>query len=210
MERFFKHLSWGIFATVIFMLLVGPSKLFAQYKIKDIGGFEYDMPSYWTKGSEPSGATLTWATDEYLSLGRSLKISKAVTGEAASWVSENMCDQWTPLHGANKDWMMGAYVKTEGVNINPANADAEWYLLWEFYNEGGTKIGETQLPIDQSVATSSGWVADTNAVGETILPEDSYTTIVSFVGGQNATGTVWVDNLYYGRPTWCEVECDVE
>ena len=51
------------------------------------------------------------------------------------------------------------------------------------------------MPIDQSVSTSSGWVADTNAVGETILPEDSYTTIVSFVGGPNATGTVWVDDF---------------
>ena len=112
-------------------------------EISGIGGFESDMPSYWTKGSEPGGATLTWATDEFMSLGRSLKIEKGVTGEAASWVSENMCDQWTPLHEANKDWIMGAYVKTEGVNTNPANADAEWYLLWEFYNEGGTKIGET-------------------------------------------------------------------
>ena len=67
-------------------------------EISGIGGFESDMPSYWTKGSEPGGATLTWATDEYMSLGRSLKIEKGVTGEAASWVSENMCDQWTPIH----------------------------------------------------------------------------------------------------------------
>ena len=51
------------------------------------------------------------------------------------------------------------------------------------------------MPIDQSVASNGAFVADTNEVGETILPEDSYTTIVSFVGGKNATGTVWVDNL---------------
>ena len=45
-------------------------------EISNIGGFESDLPSYWTKGSEPDGATLTWATDEYRTLGRSLKISK--------------------------------------------------------------------------------------------------------------------------------------
>jgi len=177
------------------ILLFVPSFTFAQYKIADIGGFESDLPSYWTKGSEPGGSTLTWATDEYRSLGRSLKISKEVTGESAAWVSENMCDQWTPVHGSDLDWLLGAYVKTENVNTNPASEDAEWYLLWEFYNQANTKIGETRIPIDQSVATSSGWVADTNAVGETILPEDSYTTIVSFVGGANATGTVWIDDV---------------
>ena len=103
-----------------------------------------------------------------MSLGRSLKISKEVTGEAAAWVSENMCDQWSPTHAANIDWRIGAWVLTDNVNTNPANDDARWYLKWEFYNQAGTFIGETMLPVDQSMATSDGWTADTNAVGETI------------------------------------------
>ncbi|MBI1938436.1 MAG: T9SS type A sorting domain-containing protein, partial [Ignavibacteriales bacterium] len=46
----------------------------------------------------------------------------------------------------------------------------------------------------------SGWIADTNAVGSAILPEDSYTTIIKFVAGKNATGTVWADDfMLYGR-----------
>jgi hypothetical protein len=38
-------------------------------------------------------------------------------------------------------------------------------------------------------------MADTNDVGETILPKKSFTTYVSFVGGKDATGTVWVDEF---------------
>jgi hypothetical protein len=61
-------------------------------------------------------------------------------------------------------------------------------------------MGETKLPIDQSVATSSGWVADTNGIGESILPKDSWKTIIKFVAGKNATGTVWADDfMLYGR-----------
>jgi hypothetical protein len=45
-----------------------------------------------------------------------------------------------------------------------------------------------------------GWVADTNGVGATILPKDSWKTIITFVGGKNATGTVWADDfMLYGR-----------
>jgi hypothetical protein len=43
-------------------------------------------------------------------------------------------------------------------------------------------------------------MADTNGVGETILPQDSWKTIIRFVGGKNATGTVWADDfMLYGR-----------
>ena len=51
------------------------------------------------------------------------------------------------------------------------------------------------MPIDQSTASSSGWVADTNGIGETILPKDSWKTIIKFVAGKNATGTVWADDF---------------
>ena len=69
-----------------------------------------------------------------------------------------------------------------------------------FTDRTAPKIGETKLPINQSTASSNAWVADTNAVGSTILPEDSYTTIIKFVAGKNATGTVWADDfMFYGR-----------
>ncbi|MBC8401148.1 MAG: T9SS type A sorting domain-containing protein [Candidatus Marinimicrobia bacterium] len=173
---------------------------FGIAQITAIGGFEGDLPSYWTKGSEPAGATLEWATDQYHSLGRSLKISKSATSESAAWISENVCDFWSPQHYADVDIKLGAFVKTEGVNINPSTDDEKWSISYTFYDSAGALIGETLLPIDQSAASSSGFVADTNAVGETILPVDSWTTIISFVGGKDATGTVWVDDfIFLGR-----------
>jgi len=133
-------------------------------------------------------------------MGRSLKIEKTGTGDSASWISENMVDLWSPKHLANVDINVGAYVKTMNVNTNPANEDEMWWISYAFYDSAGEFIGETKLPIDQSTATSSGWIADTNGVGETVLPVDSWRTIISFVAGSNATGTVWADDfLLYAR-----------
>ena len=44
-------------------------------QISGIGSFESNLPSYWTKGTEPAGAPLTWASDQSRSLGKSLKIT---------------------------------------------------------------------------------------------------------------------------------------
>ena len=98
------------------------------------------------------------------------------------------------------DILLGAYVKTENVNTNPANDDARWFIVYTFYDSAGALLNETRLPIDQSVATSTGWVADTNQLGETLLAKDAWKLIVSFVAGKNATGTVWADDfIFYGR-----------
>jgi hypothetical protein len=190
--------STKIFPILLFSCMVYASSIIAQ--INSIGGFEGDLPSYWTKGSEPGGATLTWASDEFRSLGRSLKISKTTTTDSAAWISENMVDLWSPQHLMGVDIKVGAYVKTENVNTNPTTDDERWWISYTFWNSVGGLIGETKLLIDQSVASSTGWVADTNAVAETILAEDAWTTIIKFVGGKNATGTVWVDDfIFLGR-----------
>jgi len=160
-----------------------------------IGGFEATTPSYWNMGNQPAGATLSWATDQFRSLGHSLKMTKTATSDTAAWVSDNMCDIWSPQILHNVDILLGAYVKTSGVNTSPSTNDQRWYIAYTFYDSAGAFIGQTKLPIDQSSATSSGWVADTNAVGQTILPKDAWKLIISFVGGKNATGTVWADDF---------------
>jgi hypothetical protein len=171
--------------------------------ISEIGSFEQGLPSYWTKGSEPGGATLSWATDDSRSMGRSLKITKTATSEAAMWESENMCDLWSEKHFANVDMYMGLYYKTSGVNTNPTTEDQKWYVSYSFYRENGTLIGEQKFELDQSVASTTGWVADTTAIGEISLPEDSWKTIIRFVGGKDATGTVWADDfIMNGRNGW--------
>ena len=188
----------GFVSIIIFQIA-----LFAQSGINDIGGFEQTLPSYWTKGAEPSGSTLSWATDQFRSMGKSLKIEKTSTSEAAMWESENMVDLWSERHFANVDINLGQYYMTSGVNINPQNDDERWYITWTFYREDGSVIGEKRFDIDQSVSSTGGWVADTTAVGELSLPEDSWKTIVRFIGGKNATGTVWTDDyIFFGRNGW--------
>ncbi|HEX9653010.1 MAG TPA: hypothetical protein VGA99_04820, partial [bacterium] len=178
-------------------LLLTPS---LQAQFHAVGGFESNLPSYWTKGSEPAGSTLTWATDQARTLARSLKITKEVTSAEAAWVSENAVDYWSPQHLANVDIKIGAWVKTQNVNTNPANDDERWWISYTFYDQADQLIGETKLPIDQSVASSNGFVADTNGVGETVLPSDAWRTIMRFLGGKNATGTVWADDfIHVGR-----------
>ena len=196
-----RILTKGMIAVAfIAVLAMVPSAVFAQSLLNAAGGFEPSLPAYWTKGSEPSGATLAWATDQSKSMGRSLKITKTATASAAGWTSENMADLWSPTHSKDVDMKIGAWVKTSGVNTNPANDDEKWWISYAFYKQNGDLIGETKLPINQTVATSAGWIADTNAVGETILPEDSYKTIITFMGGKNATGTVWADDfVLFGR-----------
>jgi len=167
----------------------------------EIAGLESPLPSFWTKGSEPTGATLTWATDQARSMGHSLKIAKpGATADSAAWVSENMADIWSPTFGKDVDILLGAYVRTENVNTNPATDDARWYIVYTFYDSAGVMLNETRLPIDQTVASSAGWVADTNQVGETILTAPAWKLIMGFVAGKNATGTVWADDfVFYGR-----------
>jgi len=188
------------FSGIVFLAMLFPAVTKAQAGINSIGSFESDLPSYWTKGTEPAGATLTWASDQSRSLGKSLKITKSATSDIAMWQSENMADYWSPKFMPNVDILLGAYVKTQGVNTSPANDDARWWISYAFYKKGGALIGETKLPINQSSATSSGWIADTNAVGATILPDTAYTVIIKFWGGKNATGTVWADDfIFTGR-----------
>ena len=61
--------------------------------------------------TEPAGATLTWASDQSRSLGKSLKITKSVTSDVAMWQSENMIDYWSPTLLPNVDVLLGAYIR---------------------------------------------------------------------------------------------------
>ncbi len=196
MIQTYKFFKWCM---PVILFLAAPI-IFAQAGYNEIGSFEQELPSYWSKGAEPSGSTLSWATDEFRSMGRSLKIEKTATSETAMWFTENSVDMWAPFLQKDVDMLIGAYVKTEGVNTNPSNDDERWWISYTFYDSAGVLIGETKLPIDQSAATSNGWVADTNDVAETVLPREAYKLEITFAGGKDATGTVWADDfMLFGR-----------
>jgi hypothetical protein len=171
--------------------------------LADIGGLEGSAPAFWSIGNQPGGALLTWATDQSVSMGHSIKIQKVATSDSASWVSDNMCDIWSPTVSPNVDLLFGAWIKTQNVNTNPTSDDQKWYIAYSFYDSAGALIGTIKLPINQSSTSSSGWMADTTAVGQVSLPKAAWKMIISFVGGRNATGTVWADNfIFTGRNNW--------
>ncbi len=200
MINFIKFSRWWIGLLSIIILQI---PLLAQSGVNGVGSFEQDLPSYWTIGSPEGEGTLSWANDEFRSMGRSLKIEKGVTTEAAMWESDNMVDLWSDRHFKDVDIKFGMYYMTSGVNTNPTTEDEKWYVTFTFYREDATVIGETKFELDQSVASTGGWVADTTDIGDVILPEDSYTTIIRFVGGKDATGTVWTDDyIFTGRGGW--------
>ncbi len=194
------RLCWSVLP-LLWLFIGAWNYSYAQSLINQVGGFESNLPSYWTIANMPTGTTITWASDQSRNMGHSLKIVKpAATSDSAAWVSTNMCDIWSPQNGANVDILLGAYVMTSGVNTNPTSFDQMWYVAYTFYDSAGTFIKTTMLPINQTVASSGAFVADTNGVGQTILSKDSWKTIVSFVAGKNATGTVWADDfIFTGR-----------
>ncbi len=194
------NLRKTMFLVVAAVMLFSMQAASQSLDMYTIGGFEGSLPSYWNIGNQPTNSTLTWATDQFRSLGHSLKITKTATSDTAAWVSSNMCDIWSPTVPANVDILLGAYVKTSGVNVSPTTNDQMWYVAYSFYDSAGTLIGVVKLPISQTTATSSGWVADTNGVGIASLPRVAWKVIISFVAGKNATGTVSADDfIFLGR-----------
>ncbi len=166
------------------------------------GGFESGKPALWkTEPGTSAGVKLTWAEDQAFVGTRSLKIEKPAAGSAARWVSGNNVRYWVDNVSKGVDIKLGAFVKTSGVNVNPATADAKWQIKFAFYDTLGVLIGGAPfaLDVDQSVATKN-WFADTNAVGTVNLPKTAYKVIISAEAGAAATGTVWFDNfIFVGR-----------
>jgi hypothetical protein len=190
------------------------------------GSFESGQPSHWFRETSPSGSVLAWATDEAKTPPYSLKIERTF-GDAVRWVSGNQVRYWVNDIPGGVDIKVGAWVKTSGVNTNPATEDDKWQVKFWFYDTLGVLIGGQPfvldvdqsvvkfwfydtlgvliggqpfvLDVDQSVA-SRDWYADTNGVGSLILPEVAARLEISAEAGTGATGTVWFDNfIFVGR-----------
>ena len=126
-------------------------------QVSTVGGFEGTLPAYWNPGRSARGG------DAYLGDG-----PVPLDGPLA----EDRQDRRRPTrrHGSRAtcatsgrrstpktvDIFLGAYVKTSGVNTNPATNDAQVVHRVRFLGQRGAFIGETKLPIDQTVGTSTG------------------------------------------------------
>jgi|GEM_PF-726921 len=196
---------WHEFTGTVYWDDVTLAPLSEDNLLSEIGTFSSGEPHLWNAEPGNSGATLTWATDEAHTPPRSLKIEKPNTSdEGARWITDGKVRFWNPIVPAEEDIKVGAFVKTEGVNTDPANEDEKWQLKFWFYNADDELIGGQPfiLDIDQSVA-SRDWYADTNSVGSLMLPEPAAEWFVSAEAGPNATGTVWFDTfIFHSRVGW--------
>ena len=159
---------------------------------------ESQNPAYWS-ARNAEGAIVEWVSDQYRSEDRSLKISDDGGDDDPYWISANMAKlNWNPTTGvpANIEIEVGGWVKTEGLNTNPADADSKVQLSYSFYDAGGAMIfGEpVVLDVPQSAA-STDWVELKNTT-PIVLPTDADSMIIMFRFGPNATGTVWLDDIF--------------
>jgi hypothetical protein len=189
------NLRTGFRWCISFMAIAAVSVFAQNTNLLKNGGFESGKPSLYNAEAGASGATLTWAIDQKHGGTHSLKIEKAATTGSARWVSNSNVRYWVDKIDKGVDIKIGAWVKTNGVNTAPANADAKWSVKYTFYDTNMAVIGApVALDVDQTVATKD-WYADTNAIGSVILPKDAYKLVISAEAGANATGTVWFDDF---------------
>ncbi len=193
-----KQLQIFFYWTLILSLAIG---LPATTQINTIanGDFEdAELPAYWQK--EDVGASqVVWDDQVYRSPFRSLKISKNSGTNSPAWISSNMATlQWNPVKGipANIEILVGGWVKTEKVNTNPASEDGAITLSFSFYDAAnGLIFGQpVVLKVPQTMATSD-WTEIKNDA-PIVLPTDAARLIIRFAFGPNATGTVWLDDIF--------------
>ncbi len=162
-------------------------------------GFEASRPAYWT----PTGAGAVWSDAVARSEGYSLQL----TGSgAASWTMGEAVRNWTDfigVHGNNGfqpgEIVLSAYVRAEGVNVNPATDAQKFQLVFEFFDApGGTDIlgGPVVIDLPQSAASTGGWVkVDNTTLGAITLPAAARSVRITFRKGAEATGTMYLDDL---------------
>jgi len=86
----------------------------------------------------------------------------------------------------------------EGVNTSPADDNAKFGVLYKFLDAGGSILAEQLVAVDQSAAGIS-WSEYQGAIVLASAPDQ---VIIELVGGKDATGTVWFDNISCGTDPW--------
>ena len=156
------------------------------------GGFESGVPSYW----EAVGDGAAWTRERSRTPEWSLKLSG--TG-ASSWVQSEAIRNWTPRIPGNLELVVGGWVWTEGVNTNPQTDEEKFQLVFTFYNSAGQDLlgGPLVIDVPQDQPSTNGWVQiDNTSLGSLILPEDATSVRIAFRKGSQATGTVYLDDVF--------------
>jgi hypothetical protein len=160
------------------------------------GGFESEVPAYWT----PEGAGAEWSTDQSRTPNYSLKLSGSGT---SSWAMLEAVRNWVPgiPAGGTPELIIGGWVYVEGVNTDPSGDAEKFQLVYEFNDSDGNNVlGEpVVLDVPQGAASSDGWVElNSESLGAITLPSEQAATSVTitFRKGADATGMVYMDDIF--------------
>ncbi|GBD02102.1 T9SS type A sorting domain-containing protein [Rhodothermus bifroesti] len=167
------------------------------------GGFELGVPSYW----RAEGLGAEWTRERSRTPEWSLKLSGS---GSSAWIQDEAVRNWTPRIAGNLELLVGGWVWTEGVNVNPQTEEEKFQLVFEFYNAQGQDLlgGPLVLDVPQQEASTNGWVRIDNAsLGSLVLPEDAASVRIVFRKGSQATGVVYLDDVFVrkvdaGAPGW--------
>jgi len=165
------------------------------------GGFEGTTPNWFSTGGTSTTAVEEWSTDEWRTGGHSLKITKSASDGTASWVSEDLYRYWSVFVGQNVGMEVGAWVKLDGVNTNPANDDEKIQLVFNFLDENGTDLLGAPLVLDvPQTAASTDWV-EVKSATPISFPVTVAKITTEFRFGSSATGTAYADDWFIRNTT---------
>jgi hypothetical protein len=159
-------------------------------------GFEGDEPNYFSPGGTSPTADISWATNEYRTGGHSLMISKPNADGTASWISEDLYRYWSVYVSADVGMEVGAWVKLDGVNTNPANDDEKIQVIFTFLDENGADLLGAPYVIDvPQTSASTGWI-EVKSTDPLSFAVTVTAITAEFKFGSAATGTAYLDDYF--------------
>ncbi|RKY61154.1 MAG: hypothetical protein DRP96_04020 [Candidatus Neomarinimicrobiota bacterium] len=154
-------------------------------------GFEEVEPAFWSPLNGTLGTDVIWEMTEVASGIGSFKVTKSsATSDVVGWVSVNNANLYWNNAGSGT-YALSGYMKTVGVNTNPANDDARIGIVYEFKDESGNELATEYVWVDQSAADVD-WAEYTGAA---ILSAEPASVVMKLIMGKDATGTVYFDNI---------------
>jgi len=153
------------------------------------GSLEDQSPAFWSALNGTIGAELSISGAEKYAGFHSFAVTKsAASTDVVGWESDNNASlYWN--NAASGTYALTGYVKTVGVNTNPANDDGKIGIVYEFKNSAGAELATETIWADQSVADKD-W---SNLTGVAVLTEAPASVVIKLIMGKDATGTVYFD-----------------
>ena len=155
-------------------------------------GFENQKPAFWSAYNTTIGDKINVCSSDMHSGFHSFRIDKSSsTSEEIGWISDNNADLYWNNAGSGS-YELSGYVKTSGVNTDPANDDEKIGIVYEFKDDAGAELTTQKVWVDQSSADMD-WTQITGVVAN--LSEEPASVVIKLIMGKDATGTVYFDDI---------------